>query len=202
MTAGPQGIPDTAGFFQAHKGLAITLSVLGAIGIAILFLIYSWISIQNYGVRAENDIKYAWDNSKNILSQYSLKVQEVAQVPAMQRDDLTKVVTAALEGRYGQGGSKAVFQWIQEQNPKIDSSVYTKLQQVIEAGRDEFRVSQTRVIDATRAYDTSLGYFWRGFWLRQTGYPRINLADYKPIMSDPATAAFQTRQDKPLQLRP
>jgi hypothetical protein len=115
---------------------------------------------------------------------------------------LTAVVTAALEGRYGEDGSRAVFQFIQEQNPQIDSTVYVQLQRIIESGRTEFAAAQTRLVDQRRVYETALGSFWQGTWMSVAGYPRINLEDYAIVSTARADEAFRTGVEEPMQLRP
>lgn len=162
----------------------------------------SYISAYNTANRMERSIVATDENNRNILAQYGNRVAEAAQVPAMQRDDLTAVVTAALEGRYGEDGSQAVFQWIQEQNPQIDSTVYVQLQRMIEAGRIEFAAAQTKLVDQKRIYETALGSFWQGTWMSVAGYPRIDLAEYQIVSTVRADEAFETGIEEPMQLRP
>jgi uncharacterized protein (UPF0333 family) len=179
--------------------LGVVLAALVAIG---LTLFGSYVSAVNYGATAEAGIKAAYTNNQNILAQYSQKVQEVAQVPAMYTEDFTKVTRAAIEGRYGADGSKAVFQWLKEQNPQLDSKVYIKVQQVVESGRDQFQTAQTRLIDEKRVYETALNTFWRGLWLRIAGYPKINMDDYKVITTAQTDATFAAgKETAPLKLR-
>src|SRR5690606_7192000 len=102
----------------------------------------------------ERQLEAIKTDNRNIYAQYGQKVLEVAQVPDMYIADVVKVTTAALEGRYGPDGSKAVFQWIQEQNPNVDPSLYRAVQQVIEAGRSDFENGQRRLIDVRRQYET------------------------------------------------
>jgi hypothetical protein len=173
---------------------AVSIAALVGIGAV------SYISAYNTGNRLEQTIKATYDNNRNILAQYGNKIAEAAQVPAMQRDDLSAVVTAALEGRYGEDGSRAVFQWIQEQNPQIDSTVYIQLQRMIEAGRNEFTTAQTKFTDQKRVYETALGSFWQGTWLSVAGYPKINLEEYKIVSTARADEAFETGVEEPLQL--
>lgn len=187
---------------QIGNALVTVLVVLGIFVSLALVGVVSYVSNANYGNRAEKQITAAWENNENILAQYSLKIAEMAQVPDMQRDDLKEVYRAALEGRYGADGSKAVFQWLQEQNPQLNAEVYTRLQQTMEAGRNEFRVAQTELIDLKRGYETNLGYIWKGFWLRLAGYPKIDLSKYKAITSEYAQEAFETGVDKGIDLRP
>ena len=175
------------------KGLLIGLGIVVALGFVIGG---SYISAFNYGAEAEQQIVAGYENLENIRGNYALKVAEAAKVPAMQREDLKKVVTAALSARYGADCSKATFQWIKEQNPNIDSSVYKQIQQIIEAGRDKFANAQTQFIDVKRTYQTNLNYFWRGMWLRIAGYPKIDLSKYQTVTSADAKEAFSTGIDK------
>ena len=180
-------------------GLIIAgIVVAGAIGIGAV----SYISAANTGNRMERTIVATDENNRNILAQYGNRIAEAAQIPSMQRDDLTAVVTAALEGRYGDDGSKAVFQFIQEQNPQIDSAVYTQLQRMIEAGRIEFAAAQTKMVDQKRVYETALGTFWQGTWMGVAGYPKIDLAEYQIVSTARADEAFKTGVEEPMQLRP
>lgn len=162
--------------------------------------VLSYISAANYGNRAEKEILATWENNENILAQYSNRIVEMAQIPEMQKNDFIEVYRGAMEGRYGENGSQAVFQWIQEQNPQLNSAVYTNIQTSMEAGRRDFEVAQTRLIDQKRAYETNLGYVWKGFWLNLAGYPKINLEDYKAISNDYAEGAFATGKENGVKL--
>lgn len=175
--------------------LALLLLAVVAIGAG------SYISAQNYGVSAEKQIEAQWTQNKNVLAQYGQKIQEAAQIPAMQRDDVAKVLLGTMGARYGKEGSQASMQWIKEQNPTLDSKVYITLQQIIEAGRDEFKNSQAKLIDEKRAYETNLGFFWSGMWLRIAGYPKVDLAKFNVVTTDRAENAFITGKESPIQLR-
>lgn len=191
------GVQPSNKFFSVST-LVIIVSVLAFI----VLVAISYISNQNYGNEAENQIKAEYSNMENILAQYSLKVAGVSQVPQMKTEDLSRITKEALSGRYGANGSQAVFQWIQENYPgKVTDSLYVQIQQIIEAGRDKFENAQTKFIDTKKVYETNLGYFWKGFWLRAAGYPKINLDDYKIISSVHAVEAFETKVEKPIQLR-
>jgi hypothetical protein len=180
------------------KGLITTgIIVAGIAGIGIT----SYISAYNTGNRLERVIEATYEDNQNVLAQYSNRIAEAAQVPAMQRDDLKEVVTAALDARYGEEGSRAMFQFIQEQNPSIDSTVYVELQRIIVAGRQDFQLAQTRLIDQKRVYETALGSFWGGTWMRIAGYPSIDLDDFAIVTNARTDAAFSTGREEPIQLR-
>lgn len=177
--------------------IAVVVGLVGLVGIVFM----SYVSAYNAANRMENQIVATFEDNKNVLAQYSNRIAEAAQIPAIQRDDLVAVVTAALDARYGEEGSKAMFQFIQEQNPNIDSSVYTQLQRMIEAGRIDFATAQTRLIDQKRVYETALGSFWQGMWMRVAGYPKINLDDYKIVTNARTEEAFKTGVEEPMKLR-
>ena len=171
------------------------LSMIGVAGI-------SYISATNYGASIESQLKASRDNNKNILAQYEQTIMEASQVPDMYKNDFKEVLSGALQSRYGKDGSKAVFQFIQEHGVNFDSSLYTKIQQLVESGRKNFEVNQTKMIDIRRGYEANLNYFWRGMWLRIAGFPKLNLAEYQPVITDRVDATFQNNKESgPLKLR-
>lgn len=188
---------------QFGSALVVALSLLGVIAVVVGLLVMSYISAYNTGNQLEKALQATYTNNENILAQYGQKVAEATQVPDMARDDIVKVAREAMQGRYGAEGSKAVFQMITEQNPSVDPMLYRQIQQIIEGGRTEFQNAQTRMIDQKRVYETALGSFWQGMWLRIAGYPKVNLADFKVISTSRAEKAFETgKEDAPIQLRP
>lgn len=184
-------------------GAVLVFLVVFALIVAIGAIVgISYVSAYNYGNQMENQLKAVQDNSRNVLAQYGQKVMETAQVPSMYADDVQRVTREAIQGRYGENGSQATFQWLQEQNPQLDASLYKQIQQVIEAGRTNFENEQRRQIDIRRQYETELGSFWSGMWLRIAGYPKVNLADFDIVSTGRADTAFETKQeDAPIQLR-
>lgn len=181
-----------------QNGSAATafISIFVILIIAGIILFQQYITAHDNGARFENQIKAVWENNENILGQYSLKVKEAAKVSDKYTEALSKVVTDAMSGRYGEDGSEAVFQWIQEQNPTVDASVFKEIQQLIIAGRNKFEVAQTQLIDVKQTYQNQLDFFWSGMWLEMAGYPKLSLDDYKAITSEHAQETFKTGVDK------
>ena len=175
---------------------------LGIVAAVAFTLVASYVTNANYGNRAERTLEATWEDNENVLAQYSLKIGEIAQVPAMYRNDIKDIYKDVLKGRYGENGSQAMFQFLKEQNPQIDAGLYKAIQQAMEAGRNEFRVAQTRLVDQKRVYVTNLGYVWKGFWLETAGYPTLNVGyaggadDFEIITSEYAIDAFETGVDK------
>jgi len=173
---------------------------LGAAVVIGLTVVTSYISAANYGNRTENALDAKLENNENIYAQGTQKVVEMAQVPQMYVEAVSKVTKDAIGGRYGADGSKAVFQMLREQNPSLDPSMFTKIQQVIEAFRNEFQNNQTAMIDMKRSYKNQLGYVWSGFWLRMAGYPKTDLSKYDIVTTDKARETFKTKRDTGIQL--
>jgi uncharacterized protein (UPF0333 family) len=184
----------------AVSGALIALIVVGILG---AMAVMSYISNANLGNKLEVAIKAKYADNENIYANGTQKVMEIAQVPGMYAADLQKVVTAAIQGRYGPNGSQATMQWIKEAGVSLDPSMYTKIQQVIEAFRNEFQQSQTALLDRCRNYEELRGTVWTGMWLSFAGYPKRDIDKMCTIVStDKAAKTFETKRDTGIQLRP
>lgn len=186
-----------------QRGGAALIALLGVVGLALMVtigVVLTYVKWANYGNQTENHLAAIWENNQNISGQYAIKLQEIAQVPKMYQAGLKDVVESALKARYGADGSKATFQFLQEHAINFDPSLYSKIQQVIEAGRNEFQSEQTRLIDAKNAYKNNLGDVWSGFWLQRAGYPKVDLAQYKPVVAATTEQEFKTGVQEPINL--
>jgi len=189
-----------------QRGSVIGWALMGLFGLIFvsgLIFTVMVISKRNAFVRIENNIHMAYEESKNVHSNYVLRIQEMAQVPKMATKQLSEIVKASNEGRYGNDGSKAVFQFLKEQNPNIDQSLYTNIQKEVTGGRLDFQSKITRVNDnkgvAYNMLDDTVG----GFILKDIlGMPRKNIGyeggpdDYKVIMSETSVETYKTGVDK------
>jgi hypothetical protein len=157
----------------------------------------------NMAVDYETRIDAQWQNNMNTLSQYNLKVQEAVQIPAMYRDDFLKTLNASMAGRYGKQGSQATMQWFKEHSITLPTQLYLKLQQIIEAGRNEFRNEQTKLLDLTRGYKRSSNSLWTGFMMRIGGFPStdFNWEKYEVLIDSETENSFKEKSIKPIQLR-
>lgn len=187
---------------QRGSALIVSLSIVGVIVGLLIWVVMIFISANNYAVRAENTLKATWEDNQNVLGNYTLKVQEAAAVPAMYTEDLKQVMTSVMTARMGADGSKAVMQWFKEANIPFDSSLYGKIQVIVEAGRNEFQGKQTKLIDQKREYQNSLGTFPRGVILGFMGFPKIDLEKYKPVVAGDTRKAFETGVQAPVLTAP
>lgn len=183
------------------KTTIIVLAILGVLGMIGGTMLLTGIGIYNSFTGQERGIVAQYDQNRNNYDNMFKKFQEVAQVPAMYADDLKKVYDSAIQGRYGKDGSKAVFQFIKEQNPTIDKEMYTRLQQVIESGRNSFEADQKTLLDKKRVYETDVATFPNLIVAAIAGFPKIDMSKYTIVTSDSTEDAFRTKKAEPIKLR-
>ncbi|UCR74602.1 virion structural protein [Pectobacterium phage vB_ParM-25] len=184
--------------FSFAKALVVAMLLSGAV---IVGVTVAYVSAYNEGNKSEEQIKYLNTESENRLSSYTNSVLEQAQIPEKYKDNLKDVLKTALEARYGDTGNKSTISFIQEHAVNFDSKMYENIQATIKSGREEFRISQTRKIETCRNYRTSLGYFWKGTFLKFAGYPKVNLDDVCALVSDERSMeAFKTKKTSPIKL--
>lgn len=180
------------------------IAPLALVAIVGAWIVSSYYGAYNFGADSETTIETEYANMEGILAQYSLKVVEAAQVPNMKTNDLKEVMEAAFTGRYGDGGSQATFQWIQENYPgEVSDALYVQIQQIMEAGRNKFENTQTKFLDTKRVYVATLRkdlFLSDGWWLAIGGYPKIDLDEFVIISSEHASEAFDTKIDKGIKL--
>lgn len=186
-----------------NKTVVISLAlVLGLIILPIGGFIGAYVSNSNTSTRYETNIEKFHKDSQNTLSAYTNKIRDMAQIPDMYKSDLKEIVNATFQGRYGADGSKAVFQFIKESNLNLDPKMYTNIQVAMEAGRNEFKLSQTKKLDVCGGYENQLNYVFSGFMSRLAGFPRKDIDKMCAVVLDSETnAAFESGVTSTIKLR-
>ena len=142
--------------------------------------------------------KKQYKQNQNNYDAMFKKIQETAQVPSEYVSKIKEVFESTTKARYGEGGAKAIFQMITEQNPQIDASVYKQIQQVIESGRNDFEQNQKMLLDKKRVYETSLKTFPNVVFARVLGFPKVDLSKFDIVTSDQTEEAFKTKRADPI----
>lgn len=180
-----------------NKGLIIG----GAIIVAILVLLGgSYISAVNTGANHEVGIEAQYKSNQNQYSNFTQSAVENLGVADRYKEGFKEILIGGLEGRYGEDGAQGTLLAIQEAYPgAFDDKLYANVQRVIESGRTNFKAEQDQLIQKVAAYERDLRFFWSGFWLRTAGYPSVDLAQYKPVISGKTAETFNTGIDQGIQ---
>lgn len=163
----------------------------------------SYITSHNAANQYERSIVASHRNNQNVLGNCTVKIQEIAQIPAMYRDDLAAVIKVAVQkqGASVEGG-QMVNQWVRESRlVQMDPTMYNKIGTAIESCSNEFTHHQTILLDKKRSYETQLGTFWTGRWMRFAGFPKIVLSDYDIVVATETKDTFDSGIRNPIKLR-
>lgn len=172
--------------------ICFVVLVLGLAGVGVGSYFYG----NGLGVNYERDLRTTKADTKQFYAQYVNQVKGIAKVPAMYVDDLSRLTTEALSGRYGQDGVDALFVMIQEKNPELAPDMYVKIQRVIEAGTNKISAKQARMIDIRESYYADTQRPYKGFALRLAGFPTIDFADYEALSNAKTEDTFSTGMDE------
>jgi hypothetical protein len=172
----------------------VWLSVLGVVGFLLVVFVGSILSFRGKAVNFEESIKAQYTQNQNNYDNMWKKFREMAQVTDKYADDLKVLFDNAMTGRYGQDGSKAVFQFIIEQNPTLSLETYSRLQSTIESGRDSFQSAQEQLIAKKEQYTKLLRSNSAIIPNAILRYPRIDLNMYGIVTSDQTDKVFEDKK--------
>lgn len=179
------------------------MSTAGKIGIGLfvlasvfaLSIVMMVIGINNTLVDKESSVTYQYKENQNVYSNMWKTFKETAQVTTMMTEDTEKVFKAAIEGRYGEDGSKAVVQMIKEDNPKLDGSLYRQLQSAVQSGRATFSENQKLLLDKKRSYENYLKRFPNSIIAGALGFPKVDLSKFDIVTDMRTEGAFDSKKD-------
>jgi len=178
--------------------------ILGFITLGFLSIIFMGLSVMssyNNFIYLEKNIVAQYEQNKNNYDNMWKKFKESVQVSEIFVTDLEKVYKSAIEGRYGENGSQAVFQMLKEHNPNLDASIYKRIQETIESGRNDFEENQKLLIDKKRMYQTQLEIFPKNIIAGFFGFPRLNLDQFGIVTSNKTESVFETKKDDEIKLK-
>ncbi|NOU77109.1 hypothetical protein GC098_38095 [Paenibacillus sp. LMG 31458] len=183
---------------KSKSGIFV-IGCLGFIGIFVLIAIISaamiW-SHRNTAIALDEQIKSQHVANKSNYDNMWKRFKEMAQVTDMQADDIKKVYTDLIAGRYND--TQVLFKIVQEQNPQMSKDVYNKLQNEISAGRTEFDRNQKKIADLVREYNTHIR---KHIVMNAIFHFQTMDAEKFIITSDRTTDAYQTGKDNEVKLR-
>lgn len=101
-----------------------------------------------------------------------------------------------ISGRY-KGDNSLLMKAVQEQNPQMSQEVYSKLQNLIVSGRQDFDHQQSELTDIIREYNT---YIRQHFIMNTLFNFKVLDANNFIVTSQRTTNAFSTGQDDTIDL--
>jgi len=182
--------------------LAVTLlAILGVVLFLGASLVIGYISFGNEANRFENSITAAYTNNQNVYDNGWKTVVEKAQVPAEYTKQLKDLYTNAITGRYGPTGSRALFQFIKEQNPTLDPGMFIQIQQSVEVFHNQFAQAQTELVSRKQEYQNLYTGTMHGrFYNTIAHYPHIDMSKYDIVTSEKTQTDFGTKKAAPLKV--
>lgn len=179
---------------------SIVLAVSAFIGIVLLIW---FVQVYNQAVWFETTIDRSNTGTKNSLSNYTLTLQDVLQVPDMLRDDLVALADAVYQGKYGEDGTKAVMLWTSDQSIPLDQQQYREIADLMKSGRKEFQLGQDRKTELCTSYDLYLNQFGSGMLAKLGGFPKRDINRLCRLVLDKSTnRAFETFEAESIKVRP
>lgn len=178
---------------------------LGVVVLVVLFLGSCGmmaIGVKNSCISNESDISAQYKNNKIALAGYTNKIMDMVQVPKMAVQQIKDVATAAIQGRYGNKGSQALFQAIQEQNPSVDAGLYRQLMQAMEAGRNSFDADQKTLMDKCNVYEKYRTQEPQEMLVGFFGFPKFDKTQCTPVTTAQTEQDFKNKTTGPLQINP
>ena len=130
-----------------------------------------------------------------------MEVLKIFPIPDMYAAQLQKTYNSAISSRYGEGGSKAVVQFIQEHNPTFDATMYRQIMQTIEAGRNSFEADQKTLLDKKRLYDIALNSFPSTLYAKMFGFPKKDISKMDIVLNEETEKAFDSKKAGPINLK-
>jgi len=180
----------------------VILAIVGVLGFGAVGVGCAALGFRSDCISAEAGIKAQYKQNQNNYDNMWKKFLEASQVNQAYAADLKELYKNTMTARYGTDGSKAMFQWIKEQNPTLDPSTYTKLQALIEAGRNGFEAEQKQLLDRKLQYERALGSTTALVFNSFFNFPRIDLDKFDIVTSSKTEKVFDTKKDdEPVKLR-
>lgn len=134
------------------KGTIITLSILAVLVLTIIVSAATILSHRNTVVSLEERVNAQYVSNQSNYDNMWKKFKEMTQVTDIQAEQIKDVYTGIISGRYED--PNLLFKMVQEQNPQLDTTVYTQLQREISAGRSQFDNNQKQIADIVREHNT------------------------------------------------
>lgn len=178
------------------KRLTITLSILGFVAVTGVYSASTLWRHRNVAVDLEEQINAQYNVNQSNYDNMWKRFKEITQISDIQAEKFKYVYQGLIEGRYKD--EKLIFKSIQENNPQLDTKLYSDLQREVAASRREFANDQQKEIDVIREYNTYIRKYPIMTYI--THREKIDETKYY-ITSNKTQDAFKNKKDDAIDLR-
>lgn len=169
--------------------------IIGIALVAIVVLLFGTVwSTRSKAIRLKNQIDAQYVTNKSNYDAMWKTFKEATQVTELQTEQFKDAYDALFQGR---GNDNLLFNAIKEQNPTMDNSVYTKLQDIITSNRKTFDKNQKTITDMINNYNS---YVQTNFIMQFMSFEPLNMDDYV-VLSSKTNSAFATGEDDQINLK-
>lgn len=177
----------------------LVLSIIVVVGIFFtigLMLVGTGISVYNKNVDLTTKYKAQVKSNEVIYDKVWKVISQKAQISNAAADKFKDVYTNIMDARYG-NTDNVMMNWIQEQNPQFDNSLFKDLSQSVEGLRAEFAMIQQKLIDIKREHDVFRTKFPNTIYCMVLGIKELEL---KIVTSSKTEKAFEIGKDDDVKL--
>ena len=164
---------------------ALVLLLVGGCSVGGMYFSYN-----RQEVQARNACQAQLGNVENVLDNMWKNFQEIGGIADRERETAMKLFKEYAEARTSDGQGQ-MMAWVTEQNPNISSKIYEDLQARLTAGRQEYRESQTYMLELVRAYSNIVADPFKSIFVKNT-----TSFKFVVISSEGTKAAVETGKDE------
>lgn len=142
-----------------------TTKLIAILAVLIIFVFGGYAKVNGFRgqvIAAETRLSADYQNDQNQLSSYVLGFGEQVGIADREAQQLRRVLTDAVKGRYDgkmsavQIGQGSLFSAISEAYPNVDLTTYNDIVGYIQVSREAFRAKQESLLSRVAAYEVLL----------------------------------------------
>jgi len=167
------------------------LVIVGVLMAGLIGLVGMFITYSNQEVELSTQFSAQQKANTVIYDKVWKTLQQKAGVASQSADAFKNIYASIMDARYD-GKDQVLMNWIQEQNPTFDMSLYKDLSLSIEANRAEFANVQQKLIDIKREHDNLRMKIPSSIFLSLKGVKELQM---QIVTSTRTEKAFDTGRD-------
>lgn len=149
------------------KALIGGISALVLVVVAALVGFGMYFSYNRQEVQARNACQAQLGNVENVLDNMWKNFQEIGGIADRERETAMKLFREYAEARTSESQGQ-MMAWITEQIPQASPALYADLQARLTAGRQEYRQSQTYMLELVRAHTNIVQDPFRSIFIKNS----------------------------------